>query len=136
MATILEFKLPSLEPVHSGRGVRMRILSPAERDEAYALAGELAGKSPTAVRWEILRLRNGVRRALVACTREGNLDDAALEDPATKWDDLSVQKLEETYDDLFTAADDEILAETFKRYHEITKATVDALLGKAKTKRA
>lgn len=132
MADLLQYTLPSVPHVHSGRGVRYRVLKGKERDSILYTTAILADGDQS--KHTILRWHEGVCRMLVSCTEKTGLTDEQVCDPATKWKELTAQTLadRDVYDDLFTTADDEILTALYRHFHEPSRADIQGILGKPK----
>lgn len=116
----------------SGRAVKLRQLTPSEKDDVYMSAATQAGEDGK--KFAFIRAREGVTKMLVAVTEPGLQTD---EDVAgAKWSRLSVADLQNPagpmyYDTLFTAKDDDVMCARFRRNHEATQGEVDAIMGKA-----
>jgi hypothetical protein len=123
-------------PNCSGRGVRLRALTPTQVDALLERAATLVGKDATVLDVKLAEWREGVKEMLVAVTKAGALTDPnALQDPATAWEPLDTRKIETVdgwgMDALFTARDMNFLIEVYKRFHEVTKDEIEAIVGKA-----
>jgi hypothetical protein len=119
-------------PGFSGRGVKLRKLSPTEKDDVYHAAAVQAGDDGK--RFMFIRAREGVTKMLLGVTEPGlkTLDEVK----AAKWTPLSVADLQTPdgpyyYDTLFSSKEDEILCAKFRREHEVTQGEIDTILGKA-----
>jgi hypothetical protein len=124
----------------SGRGVRYHTLSPAEVDRVNADAARLVDPTTGPVEYRSVQIREGIKRMLVAVTKRTGIvsQDELLALTTADWEPLEPRKLEAgmgafSYDTLFTAKDDAILAVVYRQLHEVTLAEVQAILGKALT---
>ena len=132
MADYIQFCLPHKAPQTSGRGVRIQLLSPTERNQALLSAAMLAGEDKAKL--ALLRQLEGVKRMLRMVTKKpGHTDEALLTLPENEWMTVTHQGLESDYAELFTAKDDEILAWFYREYHEPSQKEVDAIAGKVRT---
>jgi len=124
-------------PDCSGRAVRLRKLTPSEKDAASVAVAKMIGPDGIAIDYSIRETREIVERALVSVTRKRDLTDAEVADEATEWVDLDQKKLGFDrddplhYDNLFTAKDDGVLCQIVNRWLRATPADVDAIMGKA-----
>lgn len=132
MAEYIQFCLPNKPPQTSGRGVRIQLLSPSERNQGLLSAAMLAGEDKAKL--ALLRQLEGVKRMLRAVTkRKGLTDEELLTLPENEWMTVTHQGLESDYAELFTAKDDEILSWFYREYHEPSQKEVDAIAGKVRT---
>lgn len=117
---------------YSGRGVRLRILSPEERETVTETAAKFAGPDATLPEYSAIKLREGVRRMIVAVTRESELADLGGAEwiPVTQFE-LEDPKGPKSFSFFFTSKDAEMLNAIFNRLHSITAEELDYIEGNA-----
>lgn len=115
----------------SGRGVRMRMLDPDEKDLAAECAARDAGEDGTNIKYNQLRARESVHRALVEVTTTGEITDLAT----ASWKKVTQLDLESggpmSASSLFTAKDLDFLVRWFRDNHDATAADYEAIMGEA-----
>ncbi len=118
----------------SGRGVRLRVLEPDERDEIVERSAQEAGAEATNIQFSNLVLKNCLCRMVQQVTKETGLPDAEKVHAAT-WVDVSERQLAgekgSNLNSFFNAKDQDVLGRIYKEAHEATKAEIDAIMGKA-----
>ena len=125
----------------NGRGVRFRLISPSEHDEASVAAGNIVGTAADTYAAKIAmrqaQLRECTKRMLYSVTARSGLTLEDLPKPETQWKTLSSQDLvlpgEWQYDKLFGAKEDAILTSLYTRYHELTREEAESIVGKVRT---
>ena len=118
----------------SGRGVRMRMIDPAEKDRAANNAAQMMGKEATGIEYSAAIERQILLTSIMAVTRQGSLDKESV--MTAEWEPMDFSKLELAgsefeYSRLFTAKDDSLLIAISRRMHGVTSEEVDALMGEA-----
>lgn len=118
----------------SGRGVRIRMIDPDEKDRAATNAAQTLGKDATGAEYSAAVERQILLTAIVAVTRESRLDEKTV--MTAVWEPMDFAKLELEgsewqYKRLFTAKDDSLLISISRRMHGATGEEVDAILGEA-----
>jgi len=117
---------------HSGRGVRLRILSPEQREVAIETAAKLAGPEATVPEYQAKKLRECVHRMIVAVTKDAELADlGGAEWTKVTQEDLEDGKGSKSFAALFTAKDYEALGALYNRFHSVTVEDLDAIEGNA-----
>jgi len=116
----------------SGRGVRIRSLSPDEHDKLMFEAAKLVGPDATFLELKKIEWRMGVKKMLCEVTEKGGYksEDELLKD-GVKWKKVTVQFLDESFDDMFNAKDVGILQAIYRELHEVNDKEIDAIMGKA-----
>ena len=123
-------------PTFCGRGIRYKVLSPAERDEAILRAAQLSKGNDDPRAFALHQAREGVKAMLVGVTRKGGIQTAAelpLKDE--EYETLTPEKLEiddrYSYGRLFGVKDDDALVGIYNRLHAVKQAEVDAIFSSA-----
>jgi hypothetical protein len=123
----------------SGRGVKFKTLTPAERDRVSVVAAQCIGKDATNLEYSVKQTQELVQRCIVAVTaKDGYTDMDQMLDEGTEWTnvqqaDLCNQLGPLFFAKLFTAKDDDILSRIITSLHVASKDEVDAIVGKALT---
>ena len=118
----------------SGRGVRVRELDGAERDDALSSAAKDVGKEASNVEWSSAAVRLCICKMIVSVTKQRGLTSTDEILKAT-WATVSEQQLltpgsEWSLGKLFNAKDQDVLASIYKRAHECTAKEVEDIMGK------
>lgn len=116
-------------PACSGRGVRIKLLSPDETNQLMLDAAKILGSEGTMVELKKLEWSMGVRQMICSVTVQKGLKDVMGED--VSWKDYDRQLMDQEYKKLFGPKDDAILQALYRQYHEVSQAEVDAIAGKA-----
>lgn len=131
---IAQYLLQSTTPGCSGRAVRLRELSPTEKDKIAETAAKSVGKEGSMIEYRNEEIRQGLFKMLVGVTKTKGLtkvDDVL----ALKPEDWFTPTLEQlnmgSYDDLFTPKDDMILSSIYRRQNEISREEIEDIVGKA-----
>lgn len=115
----------------SGRGVRLRMLDPDEKDLASECAARDAGEAGSVIKYNQLRIRESIHRCIVEVTTAGEIVDLAT----AGWKKVTQLELESggssASSALFTAKDLDTLARWFKESHDATLADYEAIMGEA-----
>lgn len=125
--------LPALDFAHySGRGVRLRELSPEETSMAIECAAKAVGPDATGPEYSSRKLREGIYRMIAEVTEQGELADLG----GAAWTRVTQFELEDPkgtkrFGALFTTKDSEMLGALFNRLHSITAEDLDAVEGNA-----
>ena len=118
----------------SGRGVRFKVLDPYEHDAITLDAAKVVGMEGTMIELRKLEWKMGVKRMIVAVTKDGGYKDTDdLISKEAAWRKMTVKDLDEEYNKLFTAKDDQFLCAMFRQYHEVSEDELQAISGKART---
>ena len=124
----------------SGRGVKIRLLTPVQKDQAAIAAAKIAGKDAVNIEYNVLHSQEMAERSLVAVTKKTGFKsmDEVLALAESEWVELTSAKLctpggEASYSVLFNAKDDDIICRLVAQLHQATKDEVDAIAGKALT---
>lgn len=123
----------------SGRGVRLRLLDPAEKDRAWLFAAKEVGEGATEADLNLARKREVLCRSIVAVTEKTHLASEALMAGETRWIAVTQQALEgrdptdkeHAFAQLFSAKDADVIANVWRRYHDATVDDVEAIVGGA-----
>lgn len=121
----------------SGRAVRLRKLSPSEKDAASVAAARMIGPEGVTLDYAMKETRELVERSLVAVTRKRDLSPAEVDDAATEWETLTQEKLGFSrdnpyhYDNVFESKDDGVLCAVVNRWLRANQMEIDAIMGKA-----
>ena len=100
----------------SKRQVRVKVLTPTEKDVATKVAAKVAGMDASVVDFRL----SAIRECVYAMIHQVMTDEE-------KW--LSFES--DMYDTYFTAKDDEILSGLYRRLHEVSSEDLEAIAGKA-----
>jgi hypothetical protein len=115
----------------SGRGVRVRLLDPDEKELAAECAAKETGEDGSNIKYNQLRAREGLHRCIVEVTTQGELADLAT----ATWKKVTQLDLEGggamASATLFTAKDLDFLAAWFRDNHDATSADFEAIMGEA-----
>lgn len=112
----------------SGRGVRFLPLLPPEHSKVMLDAAKQMGPESTVIELKSTEWTMGVRRMILAVTKETGLVDP-LANGAT-WRKLNAAQIDEEYDTLFNSKDDAVLKGIYRDYHEVSADEIDTLRGK------
>ena len=122
----------------SGRAVRLRKLTPSEKDDASKAAAATMGPDGINVEYAMRETRELVERSILAVSKQRDLTEAEVAElKETDWEPLDQQKLgfdRESplhYDRLFESKDDAILCSVVNRWLRAQQAEIDAIMGKA-----
>jgi hypothetical protein len=117
----------------SGRGVRVRMLSPSEVAKSDRDGSAVAGPKAGLMDLRAAQQFEGLKRMLVEVTTDAGLKE--LQGDAVRWTKVTLQDLDmpgpRHIDVLFTPRDIGALQNIFARLHEVRLDEVDALMGKA-----
>ncbi len=118
----------------SGRGVRIRMIDPTEKDRAASNAASRMTKESTGMEYNAAVEREILLQAIMAVTKETKLNKETV--MTATWEPLDFAKLELDasdfqYKKLFTGKDDSLLISISRRMHGATGEEVDAILGEA-----
>ena len=120
----------------SGRGVKIRTLSPDERDRASIVAAKVAGKDAQIIEFSTAQLKEFVTLSVVEVTKQSGfktMDD--LMKPDVEW--IKVTPAEFAfegplkYSKLFNAKDDDILGHVVNSLLVASRDEVEDIVGKA-----
>ncbi len=130
-------KVPAAKPVpwggFSGRGVRLRTLSLAEKDDAERCAAKEIEQDTTNGMYNRVRAREGITRCITEVTKEREIADPG----AASWVKVTQQDLggdgraKLSLDDLFTPKDLDVLHGWYRDNHDASQADLDAITGGA-----
>jgi len=118
----------------SGRGVRLKAVGPAARDQATLDAAKLAGKDASAIEFGVIVTRELLKASFVAVTQQTGLKtrDDLLKIPETGWQKFTIGELETgAMEEMFTARDYEILRAVIRQLYNVDDDDVDAIMGGA-----
>lgn len=123
-------------PAFCGRGIRYKVLSPSERDDAILRAAQLCKGNDDPRAFALYQAREGVKAMLVGVTRKTGIertDELPLKDD--DYEALTLEKLEiderYSYDRLFGVKDDDALVGIYNRLHSVRQVEVDAIFSGA-----
>ena len=111
----------------SGRGVRIRQLSPAQLDSIVLNAAKLLDPGATMLELRQASMRDGINAMIVEYTEEEHLADLG----SANWKKASLEFLNDNYSKLFTSKDDKILSAVYREYHEAEESEIRDIMGKA-----
>lgn len=123
----------------SGRGVRLRLLSPGEHDEVVLRGAQMAQPDgPAAVvraSQQIAQIREALLAMLCEVTvQTGFTGPDDLRKEGVTWHKLTSQELQSegpwSYDALFNSKEDSILGVVYSSNHAVTKEEIDDIVGK------
>ncbi len=118
----------------SGRGVRVKELSPSAKDIVTKKAAKLSGKDASIVDFRMCELHEGVVAMLKEVTV--NRDCKTVEDllsKEVKWKDVNYSDLDEKYDEYFSSKDDTVLSNIYRKLHEVTFDELESISLKVQT---
>lgn len=111
----------------SGRGVRVRQLTPAQLDKIMLNAAKLLDpNSTTMLELRQAAMRDGINAMIVEYTEEKDLKDLGT----AHWKKASLDYLNDHYSELFTGKDDKLLSAVYREYHEVDESEVKDIMGK------
>lgn len=116
----------------SGRGVRIRTLSPTQRSTIIETAARSLGADGTVVELRAAEAVASVNSMVVAITEQTGLKDSAeliSKAAELKWLPMTAELLDENFSKYFGAKDQSALIAIFRSYHEVTEKEVDDILG-------
>lgn len=113
----------------NGRGVRIRILSPALVREAEENGAKIAGPTATLGKLRTCQIHECLRLMVRAVTVKPGLKN--LQDPGIEWKPVDAGLLLVYWDTFFGEKETQVLTVAYNRFHEVTVGEVDAILGKA-----
>lgn len=116
-------------PACSGRGVRVRMLSPDEANKVMADAARLVGPEASIIELKKTEWSLGVKAMLTEYTVEKNLPDLMKE--GVQWRKVDRVFLDENYSKIFGAKDDAILQAIYRQFHEVSEKDIEAVVSKA-----
>ena len=109
----------------SGRGVRVKELSPSKKDHVTKNAAKLSGKDASVVDFRMCELHEGVVAMLSEVTVDKGLGDLLL--PEVKWKSTNPGDLDDNYDSYFSSKDDTVLSNIYRKLHEVTFDELEAI---------
>jgi hypothetical protein len=116
----------------SGRGVRLELLSLADRNQIREEAAKDMTPESTLMEWENRQADMGVRAMVVAITdRTGFKTKAELLAEGVVWKKVSPEDLADKADTFFNPKDLAVLSATFRKLHDVTEKEVEDILGEA-----
>ncbi len=113
--------------------MRIRSLTPSQRDRITEKSAKLIGKDGTPVEFRVTEIREGVKSCIYEVTKQsGLIEDGALMAEGIEWVKVDLGMLSDdegvySYDKLFTSKDDVILSAIYRRENEATEAEVQAI---------
>jgi len=111
----------------SGRGIRVKSLTPAQLDRITLSAAKMLDESGTMVELHQLSMRDGINAMIIEYTVETDLKDLAT----ATWKKTSPQELDNSYSTLFTGKDDKIISAVYREYHMANDDEIKDIMGKA-----
>lgn len=112
---------------HSKRVVHVKMLDALDVEDNLTTAAKLVGKDATGFDVKKAEWRNGVKRFIVAVSEPTDVDSVDL-----KMRKVTVQDLDQSFGDLFTAKDQQVLEQTYRDFHEVSLDEIEAISGKAR----
>lgn len=114
----------------SGRAVRFVPLDPAEHEAVQLLATKDIEPSASMLDLKRIEWRLGVHQMIKQVSTEPVTDPNGAD---VKWRKVTPQVLDETYKDLFTAKDHQLLVALYRQYHDVSDEEIKAISGKVQT---
>jgi len=112
----------------SGRGIRLKELSPSVKDKVTKNAAKLAGKDSSIVDFRMIELHEGVVAMLkeVTINKEYKSQEDLLS-ADVKWKNVNSSDLDEKYDEYFTSKDDTVLSNIYRKLHEVSMDELESI---------
>lgn len=126
MSTIKQIHLNA--PNCSGRGVRIRILTPTEVDATSIDAAKQLPEGGSLLELRVLEYRERLKRMIVSYT-EPNLTPEQI--VSATWIKADPEVLELDWNKLFGPRDDKFLVAIYRRFHEVSDDELEQIVGKA-----
>src|ERR1700690_545085 len=121
MSDFQQYLLPS------GRGIRVKELSSSAKDRVTKNAAKLAGKDASVIDFRMCELHEGVVAMLDSVTVDKFPTNESIISADVKWKNVNPGELADNYDKYFSAKDDTVLSNIYRKLHEVTVDELEAI---------
>lgn len=126
-----DFEVVHLNAVKcSRRAVRFVPLDPAEHETVQLLATKDIDPTQSMLDLRRLEWKYGLHQMIKQVTVEPVTDPYAAD---VKWKKVTPAILDETFKELFTAKDNQVLTALYRQYHDVTEEELKMISGKVQT---